>query len=154
VKGKLPFPAKLYLSAKVARTFFRMLKKEFNDPHSRTWAKLRLVFLDQELLIISNFFRGVACPYSYDRNGQKRQKAQMAESLLSKLCYRVNKQAQDTFLRDPLLTHAVIVAFEAQIAERNFTSASEATDADVLDKFIALARRYEAEVHPQLYSDF
>lgn len=46
VQGWLPFPAKLYLSAKEGRTFFRWLKKEIKDPHSRLWRDLRLKLTD------------------------------------------------------------------------------------------------------------
>ncbi len=59
---------------------------------------------------LKKFFKTRACVYSYHRELGRREADERSHSLLSRLCYKVNKRDQDEFCRQPLLAMAFIEA--------------------------------------------
>jgi len=119
----IEFSSDEYLSAEEARKIFRRVAKIFKLKRSKVWSKLQVKCTSEEIRLISDFFNDKACAYSYNRAGEKRDVDERSQSLISSLCYKVNKGHQDEYCRSPLLTMAFLQA-RSEIIEHFSTAAS------------------------------
>lgn len=146
----IPYDQREYLSALEGRTVFRAFAKIMKSFRSETWARLSNTCPEVELAYLRNLFSDAACTYSYTKKGDKREVGERATSLISRLCYKINKNVQHEYLMDPLLTQAFLKA-RPEIIE-HFTTAFARDKADaVVQKFADLCEKYEAEQHPSAY---
>ena len=147
----IPYDQREYLSALEGRTLFRVVAKVFKNFRSAVWGKLADSCSEKELTYLRNFFSDGTCSYSYTKDGEKRDVGDRATSQISLLCYKINKNVQDEYLMNPLLTHAFLKA-RPEIIE-HFTAAFAKDKADaVVQKFADLCEKYEAEIHPMTYA--
>lgn len=147
----IPYDQREYLNALEGRTLFRVVTKVFKSFRSGVWAKLAETCSEKELTYLRNFFSDGTCSYSYKKDGDKRDVGDRATSPISLLCYKINKNVQDEYLMNPLLTHAFLKA-RPEIIE-NFAAAFAKDKADaVVQKFADLCEKYEAEIHPKTYA--
>ncbi len=99
-----------YVCAPVARTMFRGLAEVMKNWRAKVWERLRWQCTAEEIRRLTEFFFTRACTYSYSRLGKRRDSDERSQSLLSRLCYKVNKGAQDEFCRQPHLAMAFLEA--------------------------------------------
>ena len=147
----IPYDQREYLNALEGRTLFRVVTKVFKNFRSDVWVKLAETCSEKELTYLRNFFSDGTCSYSYTKEGEKREVGDRATSQISLLCYKINKNVQDEYLMNPLLTQAFLRARPEIIEHFPAAFAKDKAEA-VVQKFADLCEKYEAEIHPIAYA--